>query len=570
MAELIELIERQDATGFLAFLAADPGQSWKTMLNPTELLYASVRHGPACSDVIVTTLVDQCGAKPGEAVSEEPVFPDILANETPLHRAVLGVSREVLVFLLKGLSRMYYVRHQVVPTVVRYAVRARNSDALAVLVADDSNAVSNALDEIGKHTADEEGGEQHLEDFKYLVEHTGCVVSRAHLQRACQNGDEDLFYYLIERDSGKVDGGADLVREAARGGSVAIMQHLLRMPSQQQFVDSMGSCDDLPIHIAARMGDVAMMQLLVDAGADPTKTTRNDHWTVLHCAVEAKDDGSAAAYLLSLCPQLLDAQGENGFTALHRSVHLKHTKALRALLDAGAQVNTSSSKKWSPLHHAAYCGYQEAAALLLEHGADVDFRNDYDVSPFLRSCKSDSPGTVGAILEYGGDIDDKDKNDDTGLHYAAYTGNSQTLQYLISRGLNVNAVNKEGGTPLHDAVSKGHLETIQALYWFGAKMLASNGKGETALHIACAKYHRACAAFLVHVCPQAQHAYDSSGLLPNLPMSLEVIPEWRPENHVDQPALFREVTAVVMMLHPCSSLSILPVEIMFELFRFMF
>ncbi len=51
-------------------------------------------------------------------------------------------------------------------------------------------------------------------------------------------------------------------------------------------------------------------------------------------------------------------------------------QALRALLEAGADVNAFSGGQ-TALHYAAFCGHAEIAAALIEHGACITRRDHH-------------------------------------------------------------------------------------------------------------------------------------------------------------------------------------------------
>ena len=72
---------------------------------------------------------------------------------------------------------------------------------------------------------------------------------------------------------------------------------------------------------------------------------------------------------------LVHARDENGFTPLHSAAAFGTSRVVRALLDAGADVNARGEDGRTPLHIAA--GYSEALVVvqaLLAGGADVHAR----------------------------------------------------------------------------------------------------------------------------------------------------------------------------------------------------
>jgi len=76
--------------------------------------------------------------------------------------------------------------------------------------------------------------------------------------------------------------------------------------------------------------------------------------------------------LLTSDPDLVHAWSADGFTALHFAAYLGGAPAVRALLDAGADVHAvaRNDMRVQPLHSAAALGDLEACRLLLDAGAD--------------------------------------------------------------------------------------------------------------------------------------------------------------------------------------------------------
>lgn len=95
-------------------------------------------------------------------------------------------------------------------------------------------------------------------------------------------------------------------------------------------------------------------------------------------AMKSGDIGNFEA-LLGKHPRLARERGTNGNTLLNLAVSLASapgwkggTRAIEALLAAGADVNEGNDRGWTPLHAAAYANQSEIAALLIESGAAPD------------------------------------------------------------------------------------------------------------------------------------------------------------------------------------------------------
>ena len=189
---------------------------------------------------------------------------------------------------------------------------------------------------------------------------------------------------------------------AALRGDVAEIERLAaaRVP-----VDARDGYDRTPLHVAAYAGQRAAMRALADAGADPNALER-DRYDIVTIAAVADDvatlrtaldlgsratnvtsryDGTAliaAAHLghdeavrtLIRAGAPLDHVNNLGWTALIESIVLgdgraRHTACLKALVDAGANVNLADRSGRTPLALARDRGFAEMVALLAQAGA---------------------------------------------------------------------------------------------------------------------------------------------------------------------------------------------------------
>lgn len=160
-----------------------------------------------------------------------------------------------------------------------------------------------------------------------------------------------------------------------------------------------------PLHVAAYAGKHDAMRALVKAGADPN-ALEQDRYDIVTIAAVADDlptlkvalaigasaknvtsryDGTApiaAAHLghdgvvheLIRAGAPLDHVNNLGWTALIESIVLgnggaRHTSTLKALVEAGANVNLKDRRGVSPLAMTRDRGYREMAAILESAGA---------------------------------------------------------------------------------------------------------------------------------------------------------------------------------------------------------
>ena len=124
---------------------------------------------------------------------------------------------------------------------------------------------------------------------------------------------------------------------------------------------------------AAQSGDVALIQTLLEAGAD-------------HAALD-----------------------EAGETALMHAAHAGHLEAVKVLLAAGAAPDFKSEQGWTALTKAAYnaeteCGYPQIIAALHEAGAELDTRIFFGITPLMLAAGGGDAGVVEWLINNGADV----------------------------------------------------------------------------------------------------------------------------------------------------------------------
>ena len=91
--------------------------------------------------------------------------------------------------------------------------------------------------------------------------------------------------------------------------------------------------------------------------------------------------------------------GPNGRRSLNYAAIRNDTAMIRALLDAGANINSANGTGFTPLHHAGEAGSKEAATLLITNGANLTLRNRYGQTPQQTAAASHNPEVAEILLQ---------------------------------------------------------------------------------------------------------------------------------------------------------------------------
>jgi cytohesin len=135
-------------------------------------------------------------------------------------------------------------------------------------------------------------------------------------------------------------------------------------------------------------------------------------------------------------------------SALGTAVGNGRLPVIRALVEAGADVNYPNSSGKTPLQEIAdNPKFQDAAILLVNHGAKVNVGADLWSIPLLAAADQGCVRLIAALLDHGAEIQRTDAAGNTALHHAAENGQEDAVRLLLQRGANPAVRNKEGKTP---------------------------------------------------------------------------------------------------------------------------
>ncbi len=275
------------------------------------------------------------------------------------------------------------------------------------------------------------------------------------------------------------------------------------------------------LHHAARLGNAAMAEILITAGANLEAKTRLGDHRPLHVASAAGRSGVVA--LLVAAGADVNALTNTGAAPLHFAAASGSADAIAALLGGGAEVDVREPV-WgqTPLMFAAAAGRTEAIEMLLEKGAnpsmtanvvDVVERDKADRSErrkrneriaALRDPQAaeklkereeaEKRGNEPEPLNYAGQVGSQGGL--TPLLLAARDGHVDAALALLKGGADVNQVSDGTGlSPMLIATINGQFDLAMLLFEKGADPKIASEAGDTPLH----------AALNMHWAPKARH-----------------------------------------------------------------
>eukprot|EP00742_Colponemidia_sp_Colp-10_P013314 GILJ01015033.1.p1 GENE.GILJ01015033.1~~GILJ01015033.1.p1 ORF type:complete len:361 (-),score=34.87 GILJ01015033.1:325-1407(-) len=265
-----------------------------------------------------------------------------------------------------------------------------------------------------------------------------------------------------------------------------------------------------PLHVAASLGDVPSLTLLMSANADSSLVDTFGN-TLLHLAV-ANNHLEAVSFLASQPGAPLNKRTNDNRTALQRACYNGRPDIVRVLLGNNAAFDnvgyyqmlayypgTTDAQLLSTLLEFGcpaskllfnkFSGTTEPFSVLLDAGCDVDETGRDGIKPLHFAAQRGYTKAISLLAAEGANLHAVDAAGWTPLHYAAamekdpHFRNDLGLNRLIFLGADVNAVNKAGQTPLHMAADKMRIDTIDALVQQGCNVHIRDNDGQSALDL---------------------------------------------------------------------------------------
>lgn len=200
--------------------------------------------------------------------------------------------------------------------------------------------------------------------------------------------------------------GYPLLKSAAEAGDVEFVKALLELGADPDVT----STGDTPVHSAVMWDHLDIVEILLDAGANPNAQDV-DGWTPLMYA-----RSFAGVELLlgaGADPCIADQVGAEAIE--------KHSDPdiVDLLLASGATVQPRDPTCGTPLHKACRDGNLSLVRQLLDRGAHVEAMTGWRLTPLMTAAEHNHVEVVRILLEAGACVDTEDNEGRTALYYAA-------------------------------------------------------------------------------------------------------------------------------------------------------
>jgi ankyrin repeat protein len=358
----------------------------------------------------------------------------------------------------------------------------------------------------------------------------GASIREAPLVDAVEKGDKSAVQTLLKAKTTDVNAakpdGSTALQWAVHRDDAPMVDMLLAAGADVKAANRYGVT---PISLAAENGNAAILEKLLKAGADANTVMPGGETALMTAARNGKAN---AVKMLLVHGAKVNTRDEKGENALMWAAARNNADAIRMLVEFGGDVKIRTSRavapggrggvfmspaptSFSPLLFAVRAGAIDAVKALLEAGANVnDLLSDgqsalivavanahWELASFLLDKDAD-PNLAGAgwnALHQA--VRERRPNLGFGTPGPIPTGNVDSIEVIkkmIAHGVNVNTrmtkngmkdgqrnrLNRLGATPFFLAAKVTDVEAMRVLVAAGADPLMRNADGTTPLMVA--------------------------------------------------------------------------------------
>jgi len=203
---------------------------------------------------------------------------------------------------------------------------------------------------------------------------------------------------------------------------------------------------EMPIHKAARRGNVKEIEQLLDKCADPDAKDENGRTPLHIAAVYGRDD---AVKMLLKCGANLEARDNNNLSPLYLAALNNRVGVIEQLVSSGAEVDGQNGKfDENALFAAIQNGHERATKVLLRHGADVNFKiSGFPQSPLQMAAVVGCVNVAKILLANGANVNERHANSVTAMYIATVARNKKMVSLLAANDADNTIEDNYGQTP---------------------------------------------------------------------------------------------------------------------------
>ncbi|XP_004494896.1 ankyrin repeat-containing protein At5g02620-like isoform X1 [Cicer arietinum] len=311
--------------------------------------------------------------------------------------------------------------------------------------------------------------------------------------------EKQLSFMGSERKKSKESPGkrGDLpIHLAARAGNLSRVKEIIQNCSNNETKDLLAKQNlegETPLYVASENGhDLVVSEILKYLDLQTASIVARNGYDPFHVAAK-QGHLEVLRELLHSFPNLAMTTDLSNSTALHTAATQGHIDVVNLLLESDsnlAKIARNNGK--TVLHSAARMGHLEVVKALLNKDPSTGFRTDKKGQTALHMAVKGQNEEI--LLELvkpdPAVLNLEDNKGNTALHIAAKKGRNQVFPFSLTvfivyknvrcllsmEGININATNKAGETPLDIAEKFGSSELVSIMRDAGAANSTDQGK----------------------------------------------------------------------------------------------
>ena len=261
---------------------------------------------------------------------------------------------------------------------------------------------------------------------------------------------------------------------------------------------SLGLSGYTPLHFAVERGDVELIEILLENGANIC-IQDNNGLSPLHLASERRNYIIVEKMLLFSNGALENLIDNNGVSHLHIACIVNNVDIVNRYLQSGVQVNLATKNGETPLHFAVKFNCVATVKLLLKNNADITVQEITNgLTPLHVASENQNNEIINIILSVHSNtiINPVNKMGFSHFHIICMNNRVNLVQIFLNKGVAIDAavktdsVNYPGFTSLHFAVKYCCVEIVKLLLKYGANINVKNKFKKVPLHYAFKLKHR--------------------------------------------------------------------------------
>jgi ankyrin repeat protein len=275
-------------------------------------------------------------------------------------------------------------------------------------------------------------------------------ASQAELMRAVESGNLTAVRRLVQMKTdvnAPAADGSTALHVAVRNDMAPVVDVLLAAGADAQAVTRYGVT---PLGLAALNGSATIAEALLKAGADANTKSKAGEPVLMTAA--RTGDVKTIKTLLGYGARVDEPEAWMGQTALMWAATENHPDAVRALLEAGADINLRAKALEGQPKRAA----DPEVAFQVPH---TNFPKGTSTALML-AARQGSLAAVKVLVEAKADLNVADPDGITALLLALMNAHYDEAAVLIENGADVNQVDRSGRGPLYMAAEAHRMEWL--------------------------------------------------------------------------------------------------------------